>query len=221
MRPLLALRNELDFRGKGQGSISNSDRHLRDFRRNTGHVQLFHDATIPGPYTQAARQNWFKKLVEAQTWIRRNGPVEFRKMVLISIPEMEEIRRLWVMEKHELEDTLPQLYEQVTGEKYPGRRLDDNLVLGQEEMDDLQHLCGEDRLHYELTRELLSVERQQRAQGRRAGLLEKLEKSFRKHFFDDEKDATVYARERAAGRQASIDKPMRFDLSPAVEEEAP
>ncbi len=40
MTPLLELRNELD---------NPDDRGLRDFRRMNGHVQLFHDRTIPGP----------------------------------------------------------------------------------------------------------------------------------------------------------------------------
>ena len=47
-------------------------------------------------------------------------------------------------------------------EEYPGRPLDDNLVLGEMEMRELEEICGGDRLHYELTRELLSLTRQQR-----------------------------------------------------------
>jgi DNA sulfur modification protein DndC len=47
MLPLLTLRNELDV---------TDDRHLRDFRRMSGSVQLFHDRVIPGPYTQASRE---------------------------------------------------------------------------------------------------------------------------------------------------------------------
>ena len=43
MTPLLELRNELD---------DADDRDLRDFRRMNGQVQLFHDRTIPGPYTK-------------------------------------------------------------------------------------------------------------------------------------------------------------------------
>lgn len=209
MRPLLDLRNDLDFRGKGTGDILNSDRHLRDFRRITGSVQLFHDKTIPGPYTQAARSTWLTKLLSAQTWIRKNGPKEFQGIELITLPELEEIRRIWVLEKHELEDTLPRIYEAATGEKYPGQALDDALVLGAEDMKELEALCEGDRLHYELTRELLSVERQERSQGRRAKLYEKLEKSFRKHFYDNEKDATAYAQKRAARHKVAEDGPAK------------
>lgn len=102
---------------------------------------------------------------------------------LISIEELQEIRRIWVADKHELEDSLPGIYKSCTGEVYPGRPLDDNLVIGEEEMATLLEICEDDRLHYELSRELLSVTRQQRSSGRRAGLFENIEKAFRRTFF--------------------------------------
>ena len=101
MLPLLELRNELDVA---------DDRHLRDFRRMNGTVQLFHDQPIPGPYTQEARERWLRKLLEAQTWIRGNGPAHVRSLELITLEELEEIRRIWVVDKHEFEDRLPAIY---------------------------------------------------------------------------------------------------------------
>jgi DNA sulfur modification protein DndC len=201
MSPLLALRNALDFRMAGSGQEEASDRHLRDFRRMSGSVQLFHDRPIPGPYTQEARQNWLRKLLEAQTWIRRHGPATVSDICLITLEELQEIRRIWVVDKHELEDSLPQIYTEATGEPYPGQRLDDNHLLGAEEIAELRSLCSDDRLHYELTRELLSVERQQRAHARRSALFEELEKSITRHFFDNEDDAVATARHRAAVRE--------------------
>lgn len=210
MTPLLELRNNLDFRTGAGNEEETSDRHLRDFRRMSGVVQLFHDRPIPGPYTQEARENWLRKLLAAQTWIRRNGPANVRNIELISLDELQEIRRLWVVEKHEMEDSLPRIYTEATGEPYPGHRLDDNLVLGESEMQILREVCGDDRLHYELTRELLSVERQQRAHARRAGLFEQLEKSIRRHYFTDAADATDMAR-RHAGARAAATKGERAD----------
>ena len=66
----------------------------------------------------------------------------------------------------------------------------------------LKEICEEDRLHYELSRELLSLTRQQRSSARRAGLFEKLEKTFSKHFYEDEEDALSRARKIAAEREA-------------------
>lgn len=200
MMPLLELRNALDFRSSGDSDEDTSDRHLRDFRRMSGSVQMFYDRPIPGPYLQSAREQWLRKLLEAQTWIRRNGPKDVREIELITLEELQEIRRIWVMDKHEIEDVLPQIYRDCAGEDFPGRKLDDNLVLGLEEMTELRDLCGEDTLHYELTRELLSVQRQQRSNVRRAGLFEQLEKSITRHYYDDKDDAVDLARRRTAAR---------------------
>ena len=210
MMPLLALRNELDFRNTDENGKESSDHHLRDFRRMTGAIQVMQDGNpVPGPYTQTSREQWLRKLLEAQTWIRRNGPVDVRQLELITLEELQEIRRIWVVDKHEMEDSLPRLYLEVTGEPYPGRRLDDNLVLGAEEMETLRAACGQDQMHYELTRELLSVERQQRAHTRRSGLIELLEKSMTRHFYDDKEDAVVTARRRTAMREANNAAAMR------------
>lgn len=201
MTPLLELRNALDFRNGGApDDEESSDRKLREFRRMSGAVQLFHDRPIPGPYTQEARENWLRKLLAAQTWIRKNGPADVRNIELISLNELQEIRRIWVVEKHEMEDNLPRIFAEAAGAPYPGQRLDDNLVLGEQEMQILRDVCGGDRLHYELTRELLSVERQLRAHARRAGLFDNLEKSIRRHYYDDKEDATDMARRHAEAR---------------------
>ena len=193
MMPLLALRNALDFRSNTDGNPDeeNNDHHLRDFRRMSGAVNLMSNGakSIPGPYTQASRENWLRKLLNAQTWIRRNGPEDVRDITLITPDELHEIRRIWVVDKHEMEDSLPRIYKEETGVPYTGKALDDNLVLRSEEMSELAGLCGEDRLHYELTRELLSVTNQQRTNGRRAGLFDQLEKTFGKHFYDGKADA--------------------------------
>ena len=69
MLPLLELRNELDPPKTPEG-----DRHLRDFRRMNGAVQLFHNRPIPGPYKQRVREDWLRKVLQAQRHIRENGP---------------------------------------------------------------------------------------------------------------------------------------------------
>ncbi|MFC5382122.1 DNA phosphorothioation system sulfurtransferase DndC [Aquipuribacter nitratireducens] len=202
MLPLLELRNELDVA---------DDRHLRDFRRMNGSVQLFHDKTIPGPYKQSAREDWLRRLLEAQAWIRENGPDYVRSLDLITTAELEEIRRIWVVDKHEFEDHLPGIYEAAIGAPYPGKLLDEHLPLGADMISSLQEVVGEDRLHFELVRELLDIEQRHRSQVRRAGLFESLEKALRKGFYDDEADATM----RAQKRKAALERvPAEHDRSP-------
>jgi DNA sulfur modification protein DndC len=187
MLPLLELRNQLDIA---------DDRHLRDFRRMNGTVQLFRDRPIPGPYTQEARERWLRMLLEAQTWIRGNGPAHVRHLELIRLEELEEIRRIWVIDKHEFEDRLPVIYAEATGEPYPGRTLDDHLPLGAPIVEELREITGGDRLHFEMVRELLDIEQRHRARARRAGLFTELETALRRGFYDDEADATARARHR-------------------------
>lgn len=219
MRPLLDLRNALDFRNGGApGDEDSSDRKLRDFRRMSGAIQLFHDRPIPGPYTQQAREDWLRKLLNAQKIIRSNNSADVRDIELITLPELQEIRRIWVVEKHEMEDSLPRIYKEATGVPYPGMQLDDNLVLGENEMDLLREVCGEDRLQFELARELLSVERQQRVQMRRAGLFERLEKSISRHYYDSREDAVEMARRHAKARAAASQGQTAMALEAESEE---
>jgi DNA sulfur modification protein DndC len=213
MMPLLELRNALDFRNNATPDDPlNSDHHLRDFRRMSGATQLMtqEDKFVPGPYTQTAREDWLRKLLKAQTWIRKNGPEDVRQIELVTLKELQEIRRIWVVDKHELEDRLPSVYEEATGERYPGNSLDDQALLGAEQMDILAKMCGEDRLHYEMTRELLSVAMQQQSNARRAGLYEQLESSIKRHFYDNKEDALARAKRRAE----------KLNATPRVQEEA-
>jgi DNA sulfur modification protein DndC len=189
MLPLLRLRDELDPR-----QAEDKDRALRDFRRMNGAVYLYADRAVPGPYTQRVREEWLRKLLDAQKSIRENGPADMRNLELITLPELEEIRRLWVLGKHEIEDTLPAIYEGCTGVPYPGRRQNWASGLGAEEVSILRGICGRDELHFQLVRELLSIEMQRKTMLRRAGIFEAIESAFRRNFFIDEQDALMRAR---------------------------
>ena len=218
MMPLLELRNALDFRQNTENDENGSDHHLRDFRRMTGAVHVMTSGkAVPGPYTQASREAWIRKLLSAQTYIREDGPEDVRGIELITLEELREIRRIWVVDKHEVEDLLPGIYEEETGQPYPGESLDDDMVLGAAEMSELKELCGDDRLHYELTRELLSTTRQQQSSARRAGIYQQLEKSFKKHFYEDEADAVNRANQVAGERQRRENEIKHMSIA----EEAP
>ena len=198
MLPLFELRNDLE-----PPKTFERDRSLRDFRRMSGAVQLFHDRPIPGPYTQKVRAHWLRKVLEAQRHIRENGPEEVREIALITVEELEEIRRIWVIDKHEIEDSLPAVYEETTGHRYPGGRLDDNLIIGAAEINVLRNLCGDDHLHFQLIRELLSIESQHKSMLRRAGLFDAIEKAFYRNFYEGEEDAVNRARQSRDALEAA------------------
>ena len=190
MEPLLHLRNELD----------EHDHDKRDFRRMNGHVQLFRDKEkcIPGPYTQASRELWLRKLLQAQTIVRENPstPNSVREIELISLPELHEIRKIWILDKHEVEDRLPEIYEQEVGTLFPAQHFDDIQPFGADEMEILKSLCADDQLHFELVRELLAVEQGYRTMARRANLFDRLEQALRRGFYQNYEDAVDRAAQR-------------------------
>jgi DNA sulfur modification protein DndC len=205
MLPLLELRNELDVL---------DDRSTRDFRRITGRLQLHNGQLLHGPYKQEARERWLRRLLEVQRYVREHGPEDMRDLALITPAELSEIRRIWVVEKHEIEDNLPRIYEAALGQTYSGPTLDESPVFGAEDMVLLREACEGDALGFELARELLDVEQEHRSMARRAGLYKALEDAIRRSFFESEEDAEEWAlrhqREKDAIQKArEEERPLR------------
>jgi DNA sulfur modification protein DndC len=93
--------------------------------------------------------------------------------------ELSEIRRIWLEEKHEFDDSLPQIYEQVTGEKFKDSRPGaDYSLLGGDEWEVLEQICAGNSMELELMAKLLDTERQFKKKTRRVGIFETLEKCF-------------------------------------------
>lgn len=177
LQPLLDIRNELDI---------NNDRDKRDFRRIYGKVELFERNVdgetsiepIPGPYLKKWREYWLKKVLEAEESIRQSAPPEFRDIQLISMEELSEIRRIWLEEKHEFDDRLPEIYYEIKKEEFKDPRIGaGNRLLGKEEWGILQELCT-DEMELELMTRLLDIERQFYTKIRRVGIYQALEKCF-------------------------------------------
>lgn len=178
LQPLVDFRLELDIR---------NDRHRRDFRRLRGHVQLFERnmgggetsiEPIPGPYTKKWRENWLIKLLEAQVEVRQNAPEEFKDINLITPEELSEIRRIWLEEKHEFDDSLPRIYHEVTREVFKDIRVGvEEKLLGNDEWEILEEIC-DDEMQLELMSKLLDTERQFYTKNRRLGIYDSLEKCF-------------------------------------------
>jgi len=196
MLPLLALRDELDFRGD-EARIR--ERKRRDFRRLSGnvtyHVNVAGEAQlVHGPYRQDARAHWLRRVLQTQRWINVNGPDEVRHEALITPSELHEIRRIWVIDKHEIEDLLPQIYEEELEKAYPGPPMDDNLLFDGQILSLLKEVADNNELHFELVRNLLDVERQYRTMASRRGLFEGLERMIKQCFYENEQDALTRAR---------------------------
>ncbi len=198
MTPLLELRNELgDF---------TKDKLRRDFRRMNGRVYLDvskegKDALhVRGPYAKVAREYWLRRVLEAQQEARGLGPTEFQGLELISMAELHEIRRIWLYEKHEFDDQLPQIYQQVMGQPFPQPEADDHL-LRLEDWELLREVCGNEEQFFELQTGLLDIERQFRGMARRAGIYQALEERLRAGQFASEEEALTIRTEEERKRK--------------------
>ena len=112
MEPLLELRQDLKDSQDPEKKLE-----IRDFKRRTGQVTFQTDGTekiTPGPYKIEFRKDFLKKLLLAQNSVQKNGPDP--KMRLILEEELHEIQRIWRMEQGDWENSVYQIYEDVTGE---------------------------------------------------------------------------------------------------------
>ncbi|MBJ7900730.1 MAG: DNA phosphorothioation system sulfurtransferase DndC [Cyanobacteria bacterium RI_101] len=194
MEPLLEFRDLLDFRSDQKRE---QERQNRDFRRLSGHVQLFERANkesgrpevahIPGPYLKHWRQELLRRLLQAQQTARANAPDRAKNLELINLYELSEIRRIWLEDKHEFEDALPRIYEEVLGEPFPDPRPGaGQSLLGPDEWEILADVCQDDPIQLELLAKLLDTERQYQLKSNRKGVYEALETCFETSSRDQE-----------------------------------
>lgn len=191
MMPLLELRNEI--------GDAERDRNRRDFRKMKGNVFLYNGRLVHGPYKKEVREQWLRRLLEVQKQINEEGPEEFRDLTLITKAELNRIRQIWLEEKHEFQDTLPKIYEEITGEKLELECYYGNAYWN-EEWKLLEKVCKnsypEEELAFELSYRLVDIENRFSTLQKRKGIYNSLENEIQKCYFKDENDATEFALQR-------------------------
>ena len=200
MTPLLELRNELDIA---------DDRHLRDFRRMNGHVQLFHDRTIPGPYT--------KQCPRTLAPPGARGPGTGPQRGTAGVPRAEA-HHAWTSSTRSAVSGSTRSTSSTTAcrgftrrspaSSFPSHDIG-NSPLRAEDWTLLKEVCGDDEAFFDLQVRLLGIEQSHRGMSRRAGIFEKLESRFRAGIYTSMQEAvddlterdrrTLEAKERAKG----------------------
>ena len=212
MLPMMEFRNKwLDVK---------KDRSVRDFRKMDGSLMVHNERLVHGPYKQEYRAAMLKALLEAQVLAEELAPDDVENLELVTIDELEEIRRIWVSEKHEIEDILPTIYTEATGKEYPGAALAINNAMDRDSLSILKGLCEEagddDGIKYQMIRELLHIEQEFRTMARRAGLYPALDKAIEKAAFDNEQDAEDFG----LRRKRELDRASRSSNAPEQSVEA-
>jgi DNA sulfur modification protein DndC len=205
----------------------------RDFRRLDKNINIYKTkeghALIHGPYKQHYREELLFELLKAQSKIRKDSIEGMEDFELIAEDELEEIRRIWVEEKHEIEDSLPRIYKQATGKKYPGLDSDERSLFSKEDLDILKEIAAtdndEDSIMYQMLREMLHVEQNYRGAYRRHGIFETLEKTLKQHAFLNKEEALEFKLMQAdiseeltaSSQDNSSDESVLFELHDDVE----
>jgi len=212
MTPLLDFRNDVGDAGQ--------DRARRDFRRMTGQVHMHRGRLVHGPYIKSVREDWLRRLLIIQKEINETGPEEFRYLELITIEELNRIRQIWLDEKHEFDDSLPGIYEEVTGKKFSSTTWHSPTSFGSEEWHLLSEVCHDlfpdEELAFETAAKIVDIERKSADLKQRRGIADKIETQIKRGFFQNEDDALAYA-----GMKVKRKKDMGAVYDPNAEMEDP
>lgn len=188
MTPLLEFRNEF---GNEEG-----DRERRSFRRMKGNLHGNYGKLFHGPYKKEVREQWLKRLLEIQKNINLNSSEDFRDLELIRIPELRAIRRIWVNEKHEFDDSLPSIYESIMGKPFDDPEWIHNDSFSQEEWKILETVCREmypdEDLMFEMMYTMIDLENKAIGVNQRKDIVEGINDTICKTYYKNEDDATQY-----------------------------
>lgn len=192
MQPILDFRNN---------HLAIEDRSKRDFRRMNGRLTLFKDELVHGPYTQDHRITLLKELLTTQRTVQEADRAQGTQLIeLISTDELDEIRRIWVEEKGEIEDWVPRIYVEVFGVPYPGKELEPaplevtDLAMLKEVAAEIETDSGSALELYKLARSLLAVQFQSIEAHKRSKHLDRLESVLKHYAFRNEEEALEFAR---------------------------
>ncbi|OCH19173.1 DNA phosphorothioation system sulfurtransferase DndC [Aliivibrio sp. 1S128] len=174
---------------------------LAQHEDNTEHkYQNLPADVVRGPYQQKFRMHMLRKVLEAQAYVQETGPEDVRNLELLSLEDLEEIRRLWVEDKKEVEDFVPKIYKEVFNCEYKGPKRAYSPVINHNILSKLQAHCSTyndyDQLKYQQLRGLLAIEDKYKHQLRRSKIAEELETEIDKGAFSSIDHARRFALER-------------------------
>ena len=171
---------------------------------------------VHGPYTKMTREYFLRRLLEVELLVHEIGPDEIKDVPLITMEELKFIRQLWLDEFHEFDDSLPRIYEEVTGKKYSDGTISKNKYFGATEADLLKEVCAElypnEQLLAEMQRALLDTEAKAAAISNKRNVILNFEKEIKKAFYRDEEDAESIASTRALRISGITDEASPDDL---------
>ncbi|WP_412476175.1 DNA phosphorothioation system sulfurtransferase DndC [Flavobacterium sp. TBRC 19031] len=148
----------------------------REFRGRDGRIKISETGKLRyRTYKLEFSKEMFKRLLETERLVKKHDP----KYELISLAEIAEIRRIWISERQDWNDELPDIYQNITGKELAGT-FSDIFVPGATELSILYELSEEHDVPMQLLQRLLDAEWQSYGMFRRASIHSTIEKIFEK-----------------------------------------
>jgi DNA sulfur modification protein DndC len=170
LEPLLDFRNEL-----AETQIPENKHLYRDHRRMNGKIKAMKKGEsweiIRGPYRFEYQKTLLRKLLEAQKSVRENGPNP--NFTLILPEELNEIRKIWMTQKSDWEDSVAKIYLEVMGEALIWTK-DDLGSFSKSEHELLQRICENKNVPLRLVTKLMDIEQQMQGMTKRSSIYNRL-----------------------------------------------
>jgi DNA sulfur modification protein DndC len=155
-------------------------RAIRDIRRRDGRIHMWgeqNDKVIWGPYKFPFRQEILRRVLRAQRNVREQAPDP--EMALVTMAELEEIRRIWRMECADWEDSLPKIWETEIGLPYAWLQ-EDAAKATAEEAALLQKIAAKHGVKAEMLANLIDLEKRNSGLHRRAAIYSEIDAILKK-----------------------------------------
>ena len=188
----------------------------REYRGRNGSIRISKTGRLRyRTYTLAFSKEMLRRLLETQKAVQAHDP----SYELISEAELREIRRLWIAERHDWDDALPALYEEVIGRQLYWER-DDIATPGQLEAAALATAAETHDVPLDLMRKLIDAEWQHYGMRRRARIHATIESVMRRDWRTLEEVEAAAAALRGGGEEGPDKNLALLETSEALEADA-
>ncbi len=195
MEPMLEFRNYIAATQNPETKLKYRSHRRRDGRitpkressikKDNGEIKVddLHNHIVPGPYELWFRKEMLEKLLETEKEVRMLG--DDKKYSLIQNDELLLIRRLWMFEENDWEDSVSTIYKDVYFKSLKIGK-DDIGMFDNEDLAILSEFCEEENVELDMLLSLLSVERSMHGMLVRPKIRDKIEKILRKDWYSKE-----------------------------------
>ena len=173
----------------------------REYKSRDGHIKTRSDGgVVYRTYTLSFSKEMLGRLLDTQMAVQEQKP----GYELISEEELHEIRRIWLLERQDWEDSLPKIFLEKTGRTLTWN-YDDISRPGEAEAAVLQEVCERQQIPVRLVQKLLDAEWQYYGMRRRGSIFAALGRTFREDWrsLEEVHAATASARKQTSGVQGN------------------